>query len=325
MIRSLSRGRITGRGVGGRDPRPALGQRAPAALILVFLILGAGCAPAPPAPPGPRVPEPAPPAADRPGFLREKPVPEGNWREHRLSGCAEDTGVPPQVERYLGLCSEFFRDGSGSDGMIEMEFGLEAGVRHSLMLLTLGQLYLMAGQGDPDLLPVEGPAAAVGDWPSNRKRLLGRARELLTEAGSARPDDAAVDYLLADVARAEGDFEKAGGLVATGMGKCTGGRSFRTMQLYQQLRNYPPKYLGGETPVYPQAAVDAGVFGDVVLDLLLSPAADVRQAVAVSSPSPDLTDAALTALLGGKYEAARIGKYPVWAWLRVTISFNLEQ
>ena len=38
--------------------------------------------------------------------------------------------------------------------MIEMEMGLEAGYRHPLMLLTLGQLYLMAGQGDPDLLPV---------------------------------------------------------------------------------------------------------------------------------------------------------------------------
>ncbi|MGD9547069.1 MAG: energy transducer TonB [Candidatus Krumholzibacteriia bacterium] len=292
------------------------------ALIPAYLVFGVGCATPPP---GPRVPEAPRPAGARPDYLNEQPVPEGKWREHRLSWCAEDTGVSPQVERYLGLCSEFFRDGSGSDGMIEMEFGLEAGLRHSLMLLTLGQLYLMAGQGDPDLLPVEGPAADVGDWPRNRERLLGRARELLTEAGSARPDDAAVDYLLADVARAEGDFEKAGALVAVGMTKCTGGRSFRTMQLYQQLRNYPPRYLGGLAPVYPPAAVDAGVTGDVVFDLLLSPAAEVRQAVVVSSPSADLTAAALAALEGGDFESARIGKYPVWAWLRVTISFNLEQ
>ncbi|MBU2503264.1 energy transducer TonB [bacterium] len=322
MTANVGEGRIPGRRAAGSGPGASGTRRVLLTLTLVTVVFGAGCATAPQ---GTRVPEAALPAADRPDFLRERPVPEGKWREHRLSWCAEDTSVSPQVESYLGLCSEFFRDGSGSDGMIEMEFGLEAGVRHSLMLLTLGQLYLMAGQGDPDLLPVEGPAADVGDWPRNRRRLLGRARELLIEAGEARPDDAAVDYLLADVARAGGDFEKAGGLVARGMTKCTGGRSFRTMQLYQQLRNYPPRYLGGLTPVYPPEAADAGVTGDVVFDLLLSPAAEVRQAVVVSSPSADLTAAALAALEGGDFEAARIGKYPVWAWLRVTISFNLEQ
>ncbi len=257
------------------------------------------------------------------GTLHEVPVPPGKWREHRLARCRPDTAVPYRVEKYLGTCSELFRDRSGSDGMIELEMALEAGVKHPLILLTLGQLYLMAGQGEPGLMPNEGPAADVGDWPRNQRRLLGRARLLLEEAGRGRPDDAAVDYLLADVDRAEGDFEGAAELVARGMTKCTGGRSFRIMRQYQDLHHYPAKYLGGVQPEFPQEALAEGLSGDVVLDLLLDPAARVRQAVVVSSPGTPLTAAAQAALEAGDFTPAKVGKYPVWAWLRVTISFNL--
>ena len=256
--------------------------------------------------------------------LRETPVPEGKWRAHRLTECREDTDVPQVVERYLGICSEYYREGSGSDGMIEMEIGLAEGHRHSLMLLTLGQLYLMAGQGDPALLPVEGPAADVGDWDRNRTRLLRRAAGLLREASETRLDDAAVDYLLADVARARGDLARAAELVASGMLKCTGGRSFGILWHYQKLNNYSPRYLGGSSPVFPQAAMDKGVEGDVVLDVLLSPAGAVRQLVVVESPAESLTKAAAASLRKGRFEAARVGKYPIWSWLRVTTSFNLD-
>jgi len=255
--------------------------------------------------------------------LREMPVPEGNWRAHRLSSCQQDTDVAKAVERYLGICSEYFRDGSGSDGMIEMELGLQEGYRHSLMLLTLGQLYLMAGQGDPDLLPVEGPAGDVGDWDRNRTRLLQRAEDLLQEAAETRLDDAAVDYLLADVARARGDYARAAELVVSGMPKCTAGRSFAILWQYQKLNNYPPRYLGGSSPEFPKAALDKGVGGDVVLDVLLSPAGEVRQLVLVESPAESLTKAAEASLRKGRFEAARVGKYPVWSWLRVTTAFNL--
>lgn len=256
--------------------------------------------------------------------LRETPVPEGKWRAHRLAGCREDTEVPPVVERYLGICSEYYREGSGSDGMIEMELGLKEGHRHSLMLLTLGQLYLMAGQGDPDLLPVEGPAADVGDWDLNRTRLLGRAESLLQEAAKTRLDDAAVDYLLADVARARGFQGPAAELVATGMVKCTGGRSFGILWQYQKLSNHPPRYLGGPSPEFPQVALKNGLGGEVVLDVLLSPAGEVRQLVVVESPAEALSKAAAASLRKGRFEAARVGKYPIWSWLRVTTSFNLE-
>jgi TonB family protein len=286
--------------------------------LLAGLVLLAACAPAP-------VPESAPaPAAPGPAEeLDEKPVPDGNWREHRLAGCAEDVDVPTRVERYLGLCSEYFRDGSGSDAMIEMEMGLAAGHRHSLMLLTLGQLYLMAGQGQPELLPAEGPAADTGDWDRNQERLLRRARQLLEEARKTRPDDAAVDYLLADVHRAAGDAAAAERAMAAGLGKCTGGRSFRILRQYQLLNRYPAKYAGGPSPVYPPAAARDGVAGDVVLDLLLDPRGAVRQVVVVESPSGSLAEAAARSLRAGEFEVARIGKYPVWSWLRVTTAFNL--
>ena len=256
--------------------------------------------------------------------LSEKPGPDGPWRPHRLAHCAEDVDVPPTVERYLGTCSEYFRHGSGSDGMIELEIALEEGIRHPLLLLTLGQLYLLAGQGDPALLPAEGPAADVGDWPRNKRRLLSRARKLLLECAEGRPDDAAVDFLLADVARAGEQFSEAAELVLRGEAKCTGGRSFRVMKLYQELNDYPPSYLSSPPPEYPEQALWDGVTGEVVLDLLLNPTGQVRQAVEVSSPSPDLTRAAEASLCRGIFESARIGKYPLWSWLRVKTAFNLE-
>ena len=182
----------------------------------------------------------------------------------------------------------------------------------------------MAGQGNPDLLPGEGPAADVGSYARNKPRLLNRARELLTEALELRPDDAAVDYLLADVARAAGEAEQAAFLVASGQAKCTGGRSFRILQMYQDLYQHPPKYLGGPAPEYPQAAVNKGLGGDVILDLLLDPAGEVRQYAVVKSPEKSLSEASWRSLRQGRFEAARVGKYPVWSWLRVTTSFHLD-
>lgn len=295
------------------------GLRFSMCLAVVFCL--GSCAPSQP----PVQDELPPVSGNQTDDLQESPVPDGDWRPHRLSYCTEDVDVPTVVERYLGICSEYYRDGSGSDGMIEMEMGLADGHRHSLMLITLAQLYLMAGQGDPDLLPVEGPAGDVGDWDQNRIRLLRRAEDLLQEAAETRTDDAAVDYLLADVARARGDLSLAAERVAAGMSQCTGGRSFGTLWQYQQLNNYPPRYLGGPSPIYPQIAVEKGVTGDVVIDVLLSPAGEVRQLVVVESPAENLSQAAAASLRKGGFEGARVGKYPIWSWLRVTTAFNLAE
>ena len=295
------------------------------AVVLMTLMAGSGflggCAPADKTP----VTE-VPTAEDLafPGALHETPVPDGPWRGHQLARCGGKEGAPARVENLLATCYQLFREGSGSDGMIELEMALEEGIRHSLIDLTLGQLYLLAGQGEQALLPVEGPAADVGNWEKNKIRLLGRARRLLQRAARQRPDDAVADYLLADVARAAGDQPLAAEYVVRGQEKCTGGRSIEILRRYQQLNRYPARYLGGASPEYPADALSRGISGPVTIDLLLDPAARIRQAVAVSSPSPSLTRAAFQSLLESGFEAAKVGKYPVWSWMRVTISFNLD-
>ena len=260
-----------------------------------------------------------------PDALDEVPPPDGVWRAHHASWCESDETAPQAVENLLGLCSEYFREGSGTDGMLELEYALESGQRHPLLLMTLGQLYLIAGQGEPDLLPPEGPAADVGNWAQNKRRLLARSESLLREAAARRPNDAAIDYLLADVARSREDWTAANQLTAEGMEKCTSGRGFATLVLYQQLNKYPGSYLGGPGPDYPQSALKKGVSGEVILDLLISPGAEVRQVVVVESPNFALSKAAANSLKKGNWEAARLGKYPIWSWLRVNTSFTLDK
>ena len=294
-------------------------RKAGSLLVGVVLLGCAGCQP------GPSVDTGAGGIGGRTSYgdLQETPVPDGVWRGHLLARCQRDEDLTVAERDLLRTCLEFFREGSGSDGMIEVEMRLAKGMDHPLVLLTLAQLYLMAGQGEPKLLPVEGPAADVGDWQRNKVRLLGRARALLAEVARSRPDDAAVDYLLADVARAEGDLAAADDLERRGFDKCTGGASFEILRQYQELGRYPAKLLAVPPPDYPEAALRKGLSGKVVLDLLLDPAGRVRQIVPVSSPGAMLTDAAVAAFGAGNYEAARLGKYPMWAWLRVTTTFNL--
>ena len=285
-----------------------------------LLLAVTACAPAPP----PREVPPLPPPAAGADDLAEIAPADGAWRGHRLARCPADAVAPAVVEAELGLCSELYRSNSGSDGMIELELTMAETARHPWVLLTLGQLYLMAGQGVPELLPSEGPAAETGDWERDRVRLLGRARALLEEAGRSLADEAAVDYLLADVARAGGDPDLAAELVARGLDKCTGGRAFQIMRMYQDLNLYPAELLATPPPDYPQQAIAAGISGKVMLDLLLDPAGEVRQVVVVATPAPELAAAAAAAFRASRFAPARVGKYPVWAWLRVATNFSLS-
>ena len=283
-----------------------------------WALVAAGCAP----PPTTRTAAQATRSAmDK----HEEPAPAKGWRGHRLAACPQDLPASPEVEATLALCAEFFVEGSGGDGMIELEMALADGRRDPLILLVLGQLLMMAGQGEPTLLPKEGPVADTGDWERNRVRILNRARDLLEEAGESRPEDAAIDYLLADVARAGGRMTEAEALVIRGWDKCTGGRSFKIMRGYQLLNRYPARLQSADAPVYPPVAISEGIEGVVVLDVLLDPAGEVRQVVAVSSPSEVLNDSAAEVFSRAIYEPARIGKYPVWAWLRVSTRFDLEE
>ncbi len=294
--------------------------------VLAALAVLAGCAGTAMGP-RPAAEAPAPLAARLPAReadLNESPAPAGAWREHRLSRCRDDVEIPAAVEKLVALSSEFYRERAGSDAIVELELACSGGQRHPLVLVTLGQLYMLAGQGEPTLLPKEGPARDVGSWARNQPRLLARSRQLLSEAAAAWPQDAGIDYLLADVARASGDTLTAASLVADAAAKCTGGRTFRLLQFYQQLNRYPARHEGGPAPDYPAGALERREQGEVVVDLLLSPDALVRQAVVVSSPSEDLSEAATECLRRGRFSASRLGKYPIWSWLRVTVAFRLE-
>jgi len=255
--------------------------------------------------------------------LHESPGPVAGWRGHQLSRCPEEPAPPAAVRQELDLCWDLFHEGSGSDGMVELETTMGRTGRHPLVLLTLAQLYVMAGQGVPELLPTEGLAADTGDWGRNRVRLLARARSLLAEAGRERPDDAAVDYLLADAARAGGEFAVADSLVLSAAEKCTGGAGLDIMRRYQDLNRYPAELRRTPPPDYPRGSLEKGVAGKVVLDLLLDPEGDVRQVVTVSTPAADLAGAAAAAFRASEFAPARVGKYPVWSWLRVATNFRL--
>jgi len=93
--------------------------------------------------------------------------------------------------------------------------------------------------------------------------------------------------------------------------------------LYQQLTVKPAELIGGDGPIYPEQALNKGISGPVELDLLISPQGEVRQAVVVKSPARDLSLAAAASLYRSYFQPGKIGKYPVWSWLRVTTNFNI--
>lgn len=285
-------------------------------------VLGFGCATPPRSTPVPRQLPPEP-VADSTVVWREAPGPDSAWRPHLLSRCRGDDQAPPAVETSLALSYELFRNQSGSDAIMELELCLRRYPRDGLLLLTLGQLYLMAGQGEPWLLPREGPAADVGSWQRNRERLLARAQQLLTDALTVRTDDGAPYFLLADAHRAAGDSVSAEQALAQGLDKCSRQRSLEIMRRHQKLGAHPVRLLHNEPPEYPADLVSAGVEGEVVLDLLVSPAGSVVQVVPLSSPEPRLTAAASAALRRAVFQPARQGKYPIWAWIRIPTFFSL--
>ena len=292
-------------------------------MVLWWLAPLAGCAGGAKAPPVQQEPIAAGPAVAAAPPV-EQPVADGPWRVHVLARCRRPDNLPTVVENSLAMCRTLVRDHAGSDAIMELELCLQDHGEYGIVLLTLGQLYLLAGQGDPDLLPLEGPAADVGDWPRNRERLLNRAMTHLDRAGELRGDDGVVDYLRADVARTRGDLSQADSLFAVGKDKCTLPRSVATLRQYQQLNRFPPYLLTSLSPEYPQAAVEKRITGDVVLDLLISPRGEVYQVSSVASPDQSLTKAAAQAARAARYRPAKVGRYPIWSWLQITAKYSLD-
>ncbi len=301
------------------NPQRRTASRRGRLVLLGLVAILAGCATSPPSSPvGDAV-------GDAPERFIESPVPDGPWRPHVLLRCAgPEDSLPRRAATALRESNELFGFGEGGDAIVALELYLQGGGRREgMLLLTLAQLYVLAGQGAPDLVPFEGPAADTGDWPENRRRFLARAEALLDEARVLRADDAVVEYLWADACRARGDTASARTHHDAALTLCTLPSSFAVLDLHQHLGRHAAVFLDGPAPEYPDEAARRGVQGVVVQDLLVTPGGRVAQVVGVAVPNGALGRAAAAAHGRARYRPARIGKYPIWSWVRVESSFNL--
>lgn len=85
-----------------------------------------------------------------------------------------------------------------------------------------------------------------------------------------------------------------------------------------------PKLSQMVHPVYPPAAKTAGVEGPVVLQLVITLEGAPVSMKVISSPSGDLSQAAMDAVKGWKWEPARLNGAPVEVVTDVTINFTLK-
>jgi len=262
------------------------------------------------------------PAPTQPMERREVPPPDSSWRPYVLLKCAglEERRRSRSEDRALATAWDLFDAGEGADAIAELELHLEEHPRPGgLVLLTLAQLYVMAGQGEPDLVPREGPAADTGDWKRNKSRFLARAETLINRCRTLRPDDAVVDYLLGDCLRARGDFEKADDAVAAARSGCSFTASFDLLRRYQGLGRISPEQATPASPKWP-AGVTKG--GEVELDLLIAPDGRIHQIDVVKRPGRLLGEAAAEAYRDVRFKPARVGKYEIWAWQRTSVLFR---
>ncbi len=92
------------------------------------------------------------------------------------------------------------------------------------------------------------------------------------------------------------------------------------------------EYEAAEMPVllnevkipYPIYAKTRRIQGPVVFDLIISSSGTVKEAIPVSSPDPELTQAALAAVLQFKFKPARYGDKSVAIKIRYTYRFVLQ-
>ena len=247
-----------------------------------------------------------------------------DWRPHRLARCGRHLppSGPPRV--VLEEALELFRLRNGGDAAVVLELGLQENRRNPWLLLLLGQIYLLAGQGEPHCLPSSGAGAPRGDWPQDRARLLDLADARLRELSGVWPDDALVAFLRADVARARDDHATAAELDLHGRTLCTHMASLDLLRGLRDLRLRAPRVISPIAPEYPEACIRERVTGEVLLDLLVDPQGRIAEVVVVDSPDRRLGRAAGEAAREAGFQAAQVGYYPVWAWLRVPVLFTLE-
>lgn len=254
----------------------------------------------------------------------ERAPPDGLWRPHRLARCPEHPRPRGEAESAFDEARRLFDLGNGGDAAVVLELAIDAHAGHPWLLLLLAQIYLLAGQGEVHCQPAAGPLAPTGDWERDRRRLLGRAGDLLERLERSWSDDGLVDFLRADVARALDDQAAAAEHDFRGRGKCTHLESLDLLQAMRGLLQRPADVAAPIVPIYPEAAARRRIQGEVILDLLVDPFGRAVAARQVGRADPLLAEAALLAAPDGGFQAARVGYYPVWSWLRVPIRFRLE-
>jgi hypothetical protein len=256
---------------------------------------------------------------------REMPPPDGDWRLHRLSRCDPHSPLTSGLEPVMEEALELFRLGNGGDAIAVLETSVEEFGPRPWPLLLLAQLYVLAGQGESHCRPLEGPAAGTGEWPGDQRRWLGRAEELLVDLAAIWTDDGLVEFLRADAARAAGDPGAAAEHDFRGRDKCSHRESLQFVQALRDLRPRPAQVVESIVPTYPPECARDGVEGLVLLDLLIDPQGRAVEVAVIGRADRRLVTAARTAALGGGYQAAQLGYYPVWSWLRVPVRFTLEK
>jgi TonB family protein len=86
----------------------------------------------------------------------------------------------------------------------------------------------------------------------------------------------------------------------------------------------PPVAIAQMKPAYPPSLQKARIAGNVVVEFVVGPDGSVVKAVAVSSPHPDLSTAAVDAVLRWKFHPGTKDGWPMYFQMRVEIFFSVK-
>ena len=87
----------------------------------------------------------------------------------------------------------------------------------------------------------------------------------------------------------------------------------------------PPQKIHDVSPVYPDALLDAGIAGRVVIEAILSRAGCVSFATVKRSPQAQFSLAALSAVTRWRFSPTLLDGSPVPVVMTVTVNFSLKK